>query len=50
MVEMGINHEEMVVGVSDASAVPLPAAVWLFGSALMGLVGVSRRKSTAVAA
>lgn len=26
------------------SAVPVPAAVWLFGSALMGLVGVSRRK------
>lgn len=24
--------------------VPVPAAVWLFGSALMGLVGVSRRK------
>jgi len=32
------------------SAVPIPAAVWLFGSALMGLVGVSRRKSTALAA
>jgi len=31
-------------------ATPIPAAVWLFGSALMGLVGVSRRKSTAVAA
>lgn len=34
----------------QTSAVPVPAAVWLFGSALMGLVGVSRRKSTAVAA
>jgi len=34
----------------DAAAVPLPAAVWLFGSALMGLFGASRRKSTAVAA
>mgnify|MGYP000238058128 CR=1 FL=1 len=34
----------------SASAVPLPAAVWLFGSALMGLFGVSRRKSSAVAA
>jgi len=34
----------------SASAVPLPAAVWLFGSALMGLFGASRRKSTAVAA
>jgi len=35
---------------TKVSAVPVPAAVWLFGSALMGLVGVSRRKSTAVAA
>jgi hypothetical protein len=25
--------------------VPVPAAVWLFGSALMGLLGVARRKS-----
>lgn len=33
----------------DVSAVPIPAAVWLFGSALMGLVGVSRRKSSVVA-
>lgn len=32
------------------SAVPIPAAVWLFGSALVGLVGVSRRKVKAVAA
>lgn len=30
---------------SNVSAVPVPAAVWLFGSALMGLVGISRRKS-----
>jgi hypothetical protein len=28
------------------SAVPLPAAVWLFGSGLLGLVGVSRRRKT----
>jgi len=34
----------------NVSSVPVPAAVWLFGSALMGLFGVSRRKSTAVAA
>lgn len=25
-------------------AVPVPAAVWLFGSGLIGLVGVARRK------
>jgi hypothetical protein len=33
---------------ANASAVPLPAAVWLFGSGLMGLVGVSRRRKAAV--
>ncbi len=27
-----------------APAVPIPAAVWLFGSGLLGLVGVARRK------
>lgn len=30
------------------AAVPVPAAVWLFVSGLLGLVGVSRRKSTHV--
>ena len=28
----------------EVSAVPVPAAVWLFGSGLLGLVGVARRK------
>ena len=26
------------------TAVPVPAAVWLFGSGLIGLVGIARRK------
>lgn len=30
------------------SAVPVPAAVWLFGSGLLGLVGVARRKKSNV--
>lgn len=30
--------------VLHASAVPLPAAAWLFGSALVGVVGMRRRK------
>lgn len=30
-----------------AAAVPVPAAVWLFGSGLLGLVGVARRKKSA---
>jgi len=34
---------------SPVSAVPVPAAIWLFGSALMGLVSVSQRKSKSVA-
>ena len=29
------------------SAVPIPAAIWLFGSGLLGLVGMARRKKTA---
>ena len=28
----------------DVSPVPVPAAVWLFGAGLIGLIGVSRRK------
>jgi len=29
---------------STVSAVPVPAAVWLFGSGLLGLIGIARRK------
>ena len=29
---------------AEVSAVPVPAAVWLFGSGLLGLVGVARRR------
>ena len=31
----------------DVSAVPVPTAVWLFGSGLIGLVGFARRKANA---
>ena len=42
----GIQYELHLEGsVSQAApAVPVPAAVWLFGSGLMGLVGVARRR------
>ena len=32
--------------VNSPAAVPVPAAVWLFGSGLVGLVGVARRKKS----
>ena len=31
----------------SVSAIPVPAAVWLFGSGLLGLVGVARRRKAA---
>ena len=31
----------------NVGAVPVPAAVWLFGSGLLGLVGIARRKARA---
>ncbi len=40
----GLHLEGTVAAVS---AVPVPAAVWLFGSGLLGLAGVARRKKVA---
>ncbi|MHB8346897.1 MAG: VPLPA-CTERM sorting domain-containing protein [Acidiferrobacterales bacterium] len=37
-------HLTGVVNKTSVAPVPLPAAVWLLGSGLIGLVGVSRRK------
>jgi hypothetical protein len=31
--------------ISNVSLVPVPAAVWLFGSGLLGLVGIARKKA-----
>ncbi len=42
--DVGIDY----VQVKDASVVPVPAAVWLFGSGLLGLIGVGRRRSVTV--
>ena len=38
----GLGGIEVVV---DLAPVPVPAAVWLFGSGLLGLVGVARRRA-----
>lgn len=40
----GIIANWRLEGVATVSAVPVPAAVWLFGSGLLGLVGVARRR------
>jgi hypothetical protein len=37
------NASDIAFG--SASVVPVPAAVWLFGSGLLGLVGLARRRS-----
>lgn len=57
VVLLGINADSVMgydnVCVNDCSApppaVPVPAAVWLFGSGLLGLVGVARRKKALAA-
>lgn len=43
---IGINPA-FIAGSAQISAVPVPAAVWLFGSGLIGLVGIARRKRSA---
>jgi hypothetical protein len=39
----GRNTPEYLTAALTVSAVPVPAAIWLFGSALIGFIGVSRR-------
>ena len=47
---IGIHVINFASGGSESfvnSPVPVPAAVWLFGSGLVGLAGIARRKKTA---
>ena len=43
----GFNANFDFVTADNTSVIPVPAAVWLFGSGLLGLVGVARRKKKA---
>jgi hypothetical protein len=45
-----IGHAYAEMSAENISAVPVPAAVWLFGSAMVGLAGFSRRKTSALEA
>jgi Domain of unknown function (DUF4114)/PEP-CTERM motif len=40
------DYQDFVVDVMNVSPVPLPSALWLLGSGLVGFFGVSRRKLT----
>ena len=46
--QRGIDNIDFInawaVRSGDVTAVPLPSALWLFGSALAGLIGIGRRK------
>jgi hypothetical protein len=46
-VTFGTGANVIEVDVQIVPPVPVPAAVWLFGSGLLGLVGVARRKALA---
>ncbi|MGK0500877.1 MAG: hypothetical protein ACJAYG_002531 [Oceanicoccus sp.] len=37
--------DDVWLGVVETTAVPVPAAAWLFGSALLGLAGIKRKKT-----
>jgi hypothetical protein len=39
----GVQNMDSIID-NVSAAVPVPAAVWLFGSGLLGLVGIARRK------
>lgn len=44
----GVNLYSFEGGGGNQNEVPLPGAIWLLGSALLGFVGLSRRKNASV--
>ena len=47
MMPASVPHHTLPGSGFGQSVVPAPAAVWLFGSGLLGLAGIARRKKTA---
>jgi hypothetical protein len=43
----GVAHSSSTVWFDNVSIVPVPAATWLFGSGLLGIIGIARRKKSA---
>jgi len=39
------SGSSMVAKLGEVAVVPVPAAAWLFGSGLIGLIGIARRKA-----
>jgi hypothetical protein len=47
--KLGFNYHSWAVHSGDIRPIPVPAAMWLFGSGLLGLIGISKRKKAAKA-
>ena len=42
-----IEFDHLAIGATGPNPVPIPAAIWLFGTALIGLVGFGKRRKAA---
>lgn len=40
------TNNTTIIAYEDLAEVPVPAAIWLFGSSLLGFMGIARRKKT----
>jgi hypothetical protein len=45
MLQGGEINSSLIVNIGPVSQVPVPAAMWLFGSGLMGLIGMRKKVS-----
>jgi len=41
------GFDQLGYNFTSVTLIPLPAAVWLFGSGLLGLIGIARRRKAA---